>query len=496
MKLLIRAALGMLIAIILLLSCGSPEEKKEQLAKTHCSSCHAFPDPTLLDKKTWENSVLPKMAFRMGLDYSQLESVSEGDQPFVMQVLPANATISVEEWEAIKNYYITLAPDSLPRPQVTQEKPLGQFEVSTFQFSDNPHPTVCLLEADTVNKTIYVGTRLSKLYKLDFNFKQTDQFQLASAPSDVIFSNEGLNILTMGIMDPNDQPKGSLNLLDEEKRTINKIIDSLKRPASMEQVDLNNDGLKDYVICAFGNYTGALLAFENIGANRFKRHTMSYLPGARNVIIRDYNNDGLPDVFALLTQGDEQIIQFTNKGNFDFKQNSLLRFSPVYGSSYFDIADFNNDGQSDILYTNGDNADYSEILKPYHGVRIFLNDGHDSFKESWFYAMDGASKALAHDFDKDGDLDIAAFSFFPDFAKTPERSFIYFENTGSGFTAHVTPMATSGRWLVMEIVDLDNDKDSDILLGSLNFTSINNPAIIEQWSKSPCSVLILRNKLH
>ena len=44
--------------------------------------------------------------------------------------------------------------------------------------------------------------------------------------------------------------------------------------------------------------------------------------------------------------------------------------------------------------------------------------------------MHGAYKAMARDFDGDGDLDIAAISFYPEFdAATPE-SFVYLENTG------------------------------------------------------------------
>jgi len=34
----------------------------ETLARTHCVTCHAFPEPSLLDKKTWDEGVLPKMA--------------------------------------------------------------------------------------------------------------------------------------------------------------------------------------------------------------------------------------------------------------------------------------------------------------------------------------------------------------------------------------------------------------------------------------------------
>ena len=53
------------------LYCTSNEERLtegEQLAKTHCASCHAFPEPDLLDKKTWANEVLPKMAELMYVD--------------------------------------------------------------------------------------------------------------------------------------------------------------------------------------------------------------------------------------------------------------------------------------------------------------------------------------------------------------------------------------------------------------------------------------------
>ncbi len=39
----------------------------KQLALIYCSSCHLFPDPSLLDKDTWVNNVLPNMAWRLGI---------------------------------------------------------------------------------------------------------------------------------------------------------------------------------------------------------------------------------------------------------------------------------------------------------------------------------------------------------------------------------------------------------------------------------------------
>lgn len=38
-----------------------------------------------------------------------------------------------------------------------------------------------------------------------------------------------------------------------------------------------------------------------------------------------------------------------------------MRFPPVYGSSFIELADFNNDQFPDLLYSNGDNGDYSPV---------------------------------------------------------------------------------------------------------------------------------------
>ena len=181
------------------------------------------------------------------------------------------------------------------------------------------------------------------------------------------------------------------------------------------------------------------------------------MPGARNTIIKDFDNNGLPDIAALMTQGDEKIVMLLNQGSFNFRLNTLVQFPPVYGSSYFELIDFNNDGKLDILCSNGDNADYSITFKPYHGIRIYMNDGTNHFTQSWFHDMYGASQVRAADYDKDGDVDIAAISFFPDFKRHPENGFFYFENTGNGFVTQTTPLASAGRWLVMEGADIDHD---------------------------------------
>ena len=431
----------------------------------------------------------------MGVDYSFLEKINPDDMPEVIKTLPDRPMVTEDQWNAIRNYYMMNAPDSIAQTDATALPEVEQFNVSELILPVENNSLITVLRFDSLTSKLFIGTRMSKLYQVNSALELEDSFQLESPPSDIIFQQDFLPIISsMGIMDPNDQPRGKIVQLS--KTNEQKIlVDSLKRPVHIQKTDLNNDHQDDFVVAAFGNYTGALIVYEKI-ENGYKRHVVHNLPGTRKTIIQDFNGDGLNDILALITQGDEQITLFINDGNFKFNAQILLRFSPVYGSSYFDVHDFNQDGKFDILFTNGDNADFSSVLKPYHGIRIFLNEGNNNFKESWFYPMHGASQAVARDFDMDGDLDIAAISFFPDFENHPEQSFLYFENNRGKFIPSITPLASSGRWLVMEAADIDNDADEDLLLGALNFTASLPEHLLTQWKEKRVSVLIMRNILH
>jgi hypothetical protein len=480
--------------ILLLISCENQSQKEARLAHQYCSSCHLFPEPSLLNKESWEKSVLPQMAFRMGFPDSKiLSSFPEEDLETVVKSLPGKPMVTEAEWLAIKNYYINNAPDSLaPAPERRYDS-IKTFNIHEIKFPWKGVPLLTLIKNDSLNNKIYIGLRTSKLFQFNNHLAIEDSFPVPSPVSHILFQKDEPPILSaMGIMDPNDQAKGSMRKLSPPHHSTESFIDSLKRPVYFEKADLNNDQREDYVICSFGNFTGGLLAYESMGNGKFKKHQLLDLPGARKVIVKDFTNDGLNDILVLMTQGDEQISLLTNAGNFNFRITTLLRFPPVYGSSYFDIIDFNHDGKIDIVYTNGDNADHSIILKPYHGVHIYLNNGKNEFKEHTFLQMYGASQAIAHDFDQDGDIDLAAISFFPRF-NHPEEGFIYFENNGKDFTPQTTVSASSGRWLIMESFDYDHDGDLDILLGALDFNNGVPVALLNQWKEKRTALLLLQN---
>jgi hypothetical protein len=269
-------------------------------------------------------------------------------------------------------------------------------------------------------------------------------------------------------------------------------VQQLARPVQVSSADFNKDGKADLLVCEFGNLAGALSWMENKGNQQYERHVIRAFPGAIKAYVRDVNKDGLPDIWALFAQGEEGIFLFTNKGNGQFESKEVLRFPSVYGSSYFEMADFNKDGFPDILYTCGDNADFSPVLKPYHGVYIFLNDGNNHFTQKYFFPMHGCFKAMASDFDGDGDLDIAAISFFSDYATHPEESFIYLENKGKlDFQPYTIPGTQLGRWLTMDLGDLDGDGSPDIVLGNFSSAPLKGSPPPE-WKKSG-SVVFLKN---
>ncbi len=434
------------------------------------------------------------MKFRMGLDINPLMGLPDEELTKIAPLLPQRAMISEDDWQSIVNYFSNNAPDSLLIENPITPDTLQQFDVSEVRLPVKHVPLITLVKFDSARKQLFVGDRFSKLYQLNNKFTLTDSIVTPSPASDIILRPRATPlILTMGIMDPNEQDAGRLSAWNTNNDSLTMMIDSIKRPVHATFADLDRDGDNDYVISAFGNFGGSLDAYEDKGSAGFTKHRIHFLPGTRKTIVRDLNADGLPDLVALITQGDEQITAYINEGNFKFSTKILLRFPPVYGSSYFDLADMNSDGHEDIVYSNGDNSDYSTILKPYHGLRIFLNVGKDKFSESWFHPMHGAFQFVVRDFDHDNDLDIAAISFFPDFSLQPEQSFLYFENNNLQFRASTTPLASNGRWIVMETADFDEDNDEDIILGALDFNIQVPQQTFIHWREKNTSLLVLQN---
>lgn len=446
----------------------------EVLAAKYCQSCHLLPSPDLLDVHSWKNGVLPEMGPRLGIfSYQYQQYPSSADDPNVGRgFYPASPLLTEQEWGYIIDYYTAVCPDSLSgqkRPYPI-EGGLSLFQVRTPSWH-YPKPATVMVKMDTARGVFYTSDVLrGYTYMGKRDLTVTDSIGLRGPVTDMVLQNDSILACDIGVLTPTNAEVGMVEVLHTHGNRFSgsdTVAGPLRRPVQLAVGDLNGDGLPDIVTCEFGYIKGALSWWENKGGGRYERHVLRDVPGAIRVYIEDYNHDGLPDIWAQFAQGDEGIFLYTNKGHGVFEEQTLLRFPPCYGSTYFELDDFNGDGYPDILYTCGDNGDFSTVLKPYHGVYIFLNDGHNHFTQRWFFPINGCYKAVARDFDGDGDLDIATISYFADFKRQPEEGFVYLRNDG-GFDFHpfTLPEGKLGRWIAMDVGDFDGDGRPDIMLGN------------------------------
>jgi hypothetical protein len=450
--------------------------KGKALAANYCQSCHKLPDPSLLDKETWRNGVLPEMGLYLGI---QSPAVAGSLRPpgSDLDYLPDSALMDSVKWKQIAAYFITKAPDHLPIP--TKALPIHQLPF----FKIEPAPAEWF-SAPAITSYVKIDTSVSP-HRLIVNDGMTNRFIilndksqtlkssiLTNAIVDVSFQKNKITAVTIGKdLYANNFKNGEVKEITIDKSGVitpksQPLFAQLRRPVSVNIVDLNQDGRKDYLIAQFGKMVGRLSWMENLGRG-FKEHILRQKPGCIKTIIDYSNKEKRPDIWALFAQGDEGVFLYKNDGKGNFEEKQVLSFPPSYGSSSFELVDFNGDGFKDIIYTCGDNGDYSQILKPYHGLYIYLNDGKNNFTQKYFYPINGCYKAIARDFDGDGDLDIATISEFPS-PVTPWEAFIYFENKGNfNFQTYTLPLNTPfQRGMTMDAADIDGDGKTDLLLGN------------------------------
>ena len=464
------------------------------LSEKLCISCHRYPSPALLDKVTWEKGVLPQMATQLGLQQEMGQYYAD-----------KNSVINMADWQKIIAFYKSAAPAKLriPKSESVQDWAIFGLKLPPKVNRKGLPAMTTMMQINPFDNKLYTADAGNNLYAWDANLNNTLVRKMPSPVTSAnFFKAEGKNkgvFTCIGVLPPNDYLKGELEQLDlDTKKTAPLLIsDSLPRPVYTATGDFNKDGLTDYVVCGYGNTKGGLFLLEQQSDHKFKKKVIRAVPGAIQLEIGDFNNDGWPDIMCLFAQADEGVWMFLNDKKGGFTTKNLLRFPPVYGTNSFQLVDVNNDGKKDIIYTCGDNNDYSSILKPYHGVYIFTNQGNWQFKQTYFYHINGASKVMAADFDGDGDMDMAVTAFFADFKYNPAEGFTYLEQTSPGkYKAYNPPISKYGRWLTMEVCDIDHDGDMDILLGNFSIYAdrlINQKDFKPNWDLFQ-PIIMLENK--
>jgi hypothetical protein len=460
-----------------------------------------LPDPKDLTKELWRSNVLPIMGIRMGLQddtYERLLSDEEREIETKANLIPESPLISKRDLDSITAYIVGLAPDSIPYDisRISRSKPLVQFNRRDIILKTGKPAVITALKFDTNFRTLYIGTLNNTVYGWKWDDAGVSKAKVSSPVVHITFYKGTPFFTEIGDLLPSEESRGSFGYA-AQGRTIN-VLDSLHRPVFAEVEDLNGDGNPEILISNFGKNLGSLSLFEGGHSSRpLNEQVLLQSPGATKTYVADMNNDGRKDIVALLSQGDESIYIFYNQGDLKFKAKRVLRYPPHYGTSDFLLIDYNKDGRRDIVTAHGDNADYSIMLKPYHGMRISINDGDDVFQEKLFFPVYGLTRLIAEDFDADGDIDFAGNAFYPDYSSSIHEAFVYLENRDSKSYrfqsfAHRSDMPI--RSLTMEKADIDSDGDSDIILGHFAFSPVPAPQALERkWQSAKHDLIVFLN---
>ena len=486
-----------------------PEEHPGRAyALQHCQTCHLFVEPQMLPRQVWKDYVIPNMGAFLGMhnagyDYDVFPGRSPMEREIIARanVYPDEAQVPVSEWDALVAYFLNQAP-ATPAPR--EHEPEARIGLNQFRVVESgpsrKTPATTLVQID--NGRLFVGDfERSGLTVFDGAGRIVEELTTPHAPIALRRRGRELWVTDIGSVFPSDMPSGSLLLFRETDGRYGPSearLTNLQRPTHTTFGDVNQDGVEDLVVSEFGHRVGRLVWYEGRPEGGYTPHVLLDEPGALTSYLHDLDGDGRRDVAVAFGQNREGIHIFYNLGGGAFRHSYALPLPPTYGTNFFALHDFNDDGSADILATNGDNGDYvSEFPKRHHGIRIYLNDGNNAFVERVFFPMYGASKALAADFDADGDLDIAGIAMFADFMRRPEAGFVYLENQGNlQFDAAYAPEAADGRWVAMDIGDMDGDDDIDIVLGSF----IEGPGavptvLMERWVDLQRPLLHLENQL-
>ena len=477
-----------------LIGCADKEEPADKsegrlLAEQHCTACHQLTDPNLLPKQSWEH-LLTYMGFFLGvIDYSYLEGSSEWMVDIIenreehvrtARMLPDQPVLSEEQWKKLREYFVSNAPDSalpqMSKPKVVEDT--ASFSVRPTQYRQNSAIT-SLVSIDETNGLVLVHD--SGVQRLTVLNRDLDIHDSHEAPGVFLVETESrnneLHMLNIGDLFASQIGKSYgeflyAELLGGVYLGLKILLEDLHRPSDFCFADLNNDGTEELLVSNFGDYTGNLSLFkQETGTGGFlvEPQILSAEPGIVKSEAHDFNEDGWLDIVVLFGAGRESLSIFINNGDDTFSRNIVFESHPSFGYTGLKLRDMDRDGRMDLITLNGDNGDSDpyNTLKRDQGIRIYLNKGGLQFEEAYFYPMYGAYGAEVEDFDLDGDLDIAAIAFFPDFYPENPENFVFLEQTDLlTFAPKTHPATYKGRWLTMDSGDFDGDGDKDIIIGA------------------------------
>jgi FG-GAP-like repeat len=233
--------------------------------------------------------------------------------------------------------------------------------------------------------------------------------------------------------------------------------------------DLNGDGALDLAVAASGLSDAAIMYGDGHGAFNAPVSINSGVTGGAPVAveIRDFNNDGRPDL-ALLNSNTQDLVILNNAGQGEFTPSA--RISVGVNATGFVSADFNNDGNLDIV-VRGESS----------GLALYLGAGGLGFTQSATGIGGNITNVFftSGDFNGDGKRDLAIFDDLQSQTSNGVNIVILLGDGQGGF-GQPSNVRIQERLIFLSAADLNLDGRDDLIythgfIGNAVFVVLSNP---------------------
>jgi hypothetical protein len=472
------------LSIILLPFVALSEETGETLALRECSKCHAFPPPKSMLQRDWEYGAIPYLE-----DLLRLQQLKNYDEKTVRKVL--------DNWSKIKDYYIKNGSLKNPGEQASREDPIQSFNAKEVLKGTD----VSAIFYHQAHKALYVGdTKTRTAIVLNNQGKILNRFELNKIPSFFCVSDNNIIVCGINSLDPLDSKQGEVGHIDPDGNYI-RLLNGLNRPT--KYLEFQHNMASHSILLEYGIRLGKVTLFRDMK----EIFTINLSGGIDCEIIHEPDNQNTT-LYVLFAQEHECIIRLSLGSNDEVQQDVLIKKQPGWGFTAMDILDFDNDGELEILTSNGDTTEFRSNPRTYHGIRAY-DIAQDGLNESWFVPVHGVMDFVSLDYNNDGQLDLASVSYFGDFKNNPEQGAMIHQNKSNGeFVSRPLPQSEKSRWCRIGKGDLDLDGDDDLILGALNYETTKRPyeknikylesfktpkSVLKEWNKNGNRLLLLMN---
>jgi VCBS repeat protein len=447
----------------------------EEEVRTRCSACHKFPPPDILPRSAWRDEMVRMMLIQ--------EGVPE----------PAGATSFLPlspDFLRLWRYYDARAPEKLADPEpwpgvsstpvpfeklpVAGATATGAIAISNVRLYDVDADR----RLDVVASEMRTGPVMLGLAKDRWSLKPIAQLAHPAHIEQVDLDKDGLAdflVADLGSFQPADHADGAVYWLRRRQdRSYLKvpIATKLPRTADVRAADFDGDGDLDVVVASFGwRSTGQLTLLENQTTNWkspvFVTKVLDPRTGAINAPPIDLDKDGKMDFVVLFAQQHETVVAFMNKGKgLEFTPQTIYEAPhPNWGSSGIELVDLDKDGDTDVLLAHGDTFD-DLVVKPYHGLVWLENTGSFPFVEHPLARLAGVHGLKAVDLDGDGDLDVVASALVAGGDGTASLpSLVWLEQTAPGKFERHTIESGTPSHASLDAGDMDGDGKPDLAVG-------------------------------